>query len=136
MLTGRIRSLLSRSRQALCWPRIAEIVSQGLTSAVLLVFCIHTGVSEPLTHGERGGSSFPPGKAFSVSKEWGKMTSAGTIAVRPFAYHERLPSANLRWVDTGGTHQSRPGTDGVRLRQGQHHRGRDGGGVRENRQVD
>ena len=44
--------------QALCWPRIAEIPLQGLTSAVALVLCIHTGVSELLAHDECGGSSF------------------------------------------------------------------------------
>ena len=32
-----------------------------------------------------------------------------------FAYHERLPSAKLGCVETGGTHQSGPGTEGVRL---------------------
>ena len=29
-----------------------------------------------------GGSSFPSGKAFSASRKWGGMTTAGTIAVR------------------------------------------------------
>ena len=46
-----------------------------------------------------------------------------------FAYHERLPSTKLGWVETGGTHQSRPGTEGVRLRQSRHHCGRDRGGL-------
>ena len=41
--------------QALCWPRIAEIPLQGLVSAVALVLCIHTGVSELLAHDEWGG---------------------------------------------------------------------------------
>ena len=44
--------------QALCWPRIAEMPLQGLTSAVALVLCIHTGVSELLAHDEWGESSF------------------------------------------------------------------------------
>ena len=44
--------------QALCWPRIAEIPLQGLTSAVALVLCIHTGVSELLAQDGWGGSSF------------------------------------------------------------------------------
>ena len=43
--------------------------------------------------------------------------NCGTV----FAYHERLPSANLGWVETGGTHQSGPGTEGVRLRQNRHY---------------
>ena len=82
VVTGRVRSFSSRSGQALCWPRIAEIPLQGLTSAVALALCIHTGVSELLAHDERGGSSFPSGKAFSASRKWGGMTAAGTIAVR------------------------------------------------------
>ena len=69
VVTGRVRSLSSRSGQALCWPRIAEIPLQELTSAVELVLCIHTGVSELLAHDEWGGSSYPSGKAFSVSRK-------------------------------------------------------------------
>ena len=57
--------------QALCWPRIAEIPSQGFVSAVALVLCIHTGVSELLAHDEWGGSSFLFRKAFSASCERG-----------------------------------------------------------------
>ena len=57
--------------QALCWPRIAEIPLQGLVSAVALVLCIHTGVSELLAHDEWGGSSFLFRKAFSASCERG-----------------------------------------------------------------
>ena len=45
--------------QALCSPRIAEIPLQGLVSAVALVLCIHTGVSELLAHDEWGGVFFP-----------------------------------------------------------------------------
>ena len=74
--------ITSRSGQALCWPRIAEIPLQGLTSAIALVLCIHTGVSELLGHDGWEGSSFPSGKAFSASRKWGGMTAAGTIAVR------------------------------------------------------
>ena len=33
------------------------------------------------------------------------MTVSGAIAVRPFAYHERLPSVKLEWVETGGIHK-------------------------------
>ena len=55
VVTDHPRSLSSRSGQALCWPRIAEIPLQGLTSAVALVLCIHTGVSELLAHDEWGG---------------------------------------------------------------------------------
>ena len=57
--------------QALCWLRIAEIPLQGLVSAVALVLCIHTGVSELLAHDEGRGSSFLFRKAFSASCERG-----------------------------------------------------------------
>ena len=57
--------------QALCWPRFAEILLQGLVSAVALVLCTHTGVSELLAHDEWGGSSFLFRKAFSASCERG-----------------------------------------------------------------
>ena len=69
VMTGRVRSLSSRSGQALCSPRIAVIPLQGLMSAVTLVLCTHTGVSELLAHDEWGGSSFPSGKAFSASRK-------------------------------------------------------------------
>ena len=114
VVIGRVRSLSSPSGQALCWPRIAEIPLQDLTSAVVLVSCIHTGVSELLVHDKWGGFSLPSREAFSTSRGWDGMTAAGAIAVRPFAYHERLPSAKLGQVETGGTHQSEPGTEGVR----------------------
>ena len=58
-----------------------EIPLQGLTSAVALVLCIHTGVSELLGHDE-WGSCFASGKAFSASRNWGGMTAAETLAVR------------------------------------------------------
>ena len=69
VVTGCVRSLSSRSGQALCWPRTAEIPLQGLTSAVALVSYTHTGVSELLAHNEWGGSSYPSGKAFSASRK-------------------------------------------------------------------
>ena len=68
-MTGRVRSLSSRSGQALRSPRIAEIPLQGLMSAVALVLCTHTRVSKLLAHDEWRGSSFPSGKAFSVSRK-------------------------------------------------------------------
>ena len=64
--------------QAFCWPRIAEIPLQGLTSAVALILCIYTAVSELLAHDESGRSSFSSEKAFSVSRKWGGMTAAET----------------------------------------------------------
>ena len=125
VVTGRVRSLSSRSGQTLCWPRIAEIPLHGLTSAVALVLCIHTGVSELLAHVEWEGSSFPSGKAlffplrkgpFCVQK-MGRNDRSRDNRGTAFAYNERLPSAKLGCVETGGTHQSGPGTEGVRLRQ-------------------
>ena len=68
-MTGRVRSLSSRSGQALCWPRIAEIPLQGLMSAVALILCTQTGVSELLAHNEWGGVFFPLRKGiFCVQK--------------------------------------------------------------------
>ena len=81
-MTSRVRSLLSRSGPASCWPRIVERPLQGLTSAIALVLCIHTGVSELLAHDESEGFSFPSGMAFSASRKWGGMTAAGTSAIR------------------------------------------------------
>ena len=81
-MTSRVRSLLSQSGPASCWPRIVERPLQGLTSTVALVLCIHTGVSGLLAHDESGGGSFPSGMAFSASRKWGGMTAAGTTAIR------------------------------------------------------
>ena len=70
VVTGRVRLLSSRSEQTLCWSRIiAEIPLRGLTSAVALVLCIHTGVSELLARDELGGSSYPSGETFSASRK-------------------------------------------------------------------
>ena len=44
------------------------------------MLCIYIGVSELLAHDEWEGSSFPSGKAFSASREWGGMAAAGIIA--------------------------------------------------------
>ena len=81
------------------------------------------------------GSFFPSGKASSAFRKWGGVTVAGIVAELPFAYHERLPSRKLKWVETRGTQQSGPCTKGVHLRQSRHHRGRNKGGVR-NRKID
>ena len=128
-MTGRIRYLSSRSGQALCWPRIAEILLQGLTSAVALVLCIHTGVSELLAHDEWVFFPLRKGTIFLQKMGWNDRSrdNRGTA----FAYHERLLSAKLGWVETGGAHQSEPSTEGVRLHQSRYHCGRDRGGLRE-----
>ena len=80
-MADRVRSLSSRSGQASCWPRIAEISLQGLKSAEKILFCTRAGVSGLLAYDERGGSSFPSEKAFFPSREWGGMTATGTVAV-------------------------------------------------------
>ena len=68
--------------QALCWPRIAGIPLQGLVSAVALVLCIHTGVSELLTHDEWGGVFFPVWKGIlCVMRE---RAGGGCDRPRPF----------------------------------------------------
>ena len=81
-MTGRVRSLSSRSGQASCWPRIAEVPLQGVNPAGAFVSGTRAGVSERLVHDERGGSSFPSEKAFSASRKWCGMTAAGAVAVR------------------------------------------------------
>ena len=67
-MTGCVRSLSSRSRQDLCWPRIAEIPLQGLTSVVALILCIHTGVSELPAH-DQWGSLLSPQERHSLRPE-------------------------------------------------------------------
>ena len=80
VVTGRVRSLSSRSGQALCCPRIAEIPLQGLTSAVALVLCIHTGVAELLGHDEWGGLLSPQERPFLRPEnraEWPQQGQSG-----------------------------------------------------------
>ena len=136
VVTGRVRSLSSRSGHALCWLRIAEIPLQGLTSALALVLCIHTAISELLGHDKWGGVFFPPRKGVLCVHKMGRDDRSRDNRGTAFAYHERLPSAKLEWVKTRGTHQSGPGPEGVRLRQSQHHCGCDRGIFVSNRQVD
>ena len=70
MLTGRIRSLSSRSGKALCWSRIAEVPLQGLKSAVAFVLCTCAGVSELLAYDEWRGL-LSPQKRHSLRPENG-----------------------------------------------------------------
>ena len=79
-MTGRVRSVSSRSEQSLCWPSVAEVPLQALKSAVALVLCIGAGGSEQLAHDEWGGSSFLFRKAFSASIKWGGTTAAVPVA--------------------------------------------------------
>ena len=55
----RTEGIIAIWAEAFCWPRIAEIPLQGLTSAVALILCIHTGVSGLLAHDEWGGLLSP-----------------------------------------------------------------------------
>ena len=55
VVTGRVRSVSSRSEQSLCWSSVAEVPLQALKSAVVLVLCIGAGGSEQLAHDEWGG---------------------------------------------------------------------------------
>ena len=113
-MTGRVRSLSSRSRKVLCWPRIAEIPSQGLTSAVALVLCIHTGISELLAHDKWRGVFFPLRKGVLCVQKMGRNDGSSDNRGTTFAYEERLSPAKLGWVETGGTIQSGPGMEGAR----------------------
>ena len=80
-MTGRVRSVSSRSGQALCWPSVAEVPLQALKSAAALVLCLCAGDSEQLAH-EWGGSSFLFRKAFSTSRKWGGITAAIAVAAQ------------------------------------------------------
>ena len=80
--TGRVRSVSSRSGQALCWPSVAEVPLQALKSAVALVLCMCAGGSEQLAHDGLGGSSFLFRKAFSTSRKWGRITAAVPVAAQ------------------------------------------------------
>ena len=68
-MTGRVRSLSSRSGQASCLSRIAGVPLQGLKSAAAFVLCTCAGVSGILVHDEWRGSYVPSEKAFSASRE-------------------------------------------------------------------
>ena len=81
-MTGRVRSISSRSGQAPCWPRIAQVPLQGLNSEGAFVSGTRAGVSERLAHDKWVGSYFPSEKAFSASRKWPGMTAAGAAAVR------------------------------------------------------
>ena len=81
-MTGRVRSLSSRSGQAPCWPRIAEVSLQGLNSAGAFVSGTRAEVSERLAHDQWVGSSFPSEEAFSRSRKWCGITAVGAVVVR------------------------------------------------------
>ena len=81
-MTGRVRSVSSRSRQSLRWPNAAEVPYRVLTSAVALVLCIGAGGSEHLAPDEWGGSSSLFRKAFSASRKWCGITAADPVAAR------------------------------------------------------
>ena len=82
VVTGRVRSVSSRSGQALCWPSVAEVPLQSLKSAVALVLCLCAGGSEQLAHDEWRGSSFLFRKAFPASRKWGGITAAVSVAAQ------------------------------------------------------
>ena len=82
-MTGRLRSLSSRSGQALCWPRTAEVSLRGLKSEGSFVLGTRAGVFERLAHYEWWGSSLLSEKAFSASRKWCGMTAATVVAVWP-----------------------------------------------------
>ena len=78
-----------------------------------------------------GGGLLTPPERLQQGRNDRSRDDRGTA----FAYHERLSSAKLGWVETGGTHKSKPGTKGVRLRQSRHHCDRDKGVFVSNRLV-
>ena len=82
------------------------------------------------------GVFFPLRKGILCVQRVGRNDRSRDDRGTAFAYHERLPSAKLGWVEAGGTYQSGPGTEEVRLRQSRHHCDRDRGVFVSNRQVD
>ena len=96
-MTGRVRSLSSRSGQAPCHPRIAEVPSQGLNSAGVFVSGTRAGVPERPVYDEWVGSSFPSERAFSASRKWCRMIAAGAIAVQLCV----AQTTAVCWVDVG-----------------------------------
>ena len=79
-----------------------------------------------------GGVFFPLRKGIFCVQKMGLNDGSRDNRGTAFAYHERLPSAKLGWVETGGTHQSGPGTDAFTSK----HCGRDRGVFVSNTQVD
>ena len=85
-MTDRVRSLSSRSGQALCWLRIAEIPLQGLTSAVALVLCIHRSLSCLVM---MNGEIFsPPRKGILCVQKMGRNNRSRDNRGTAFTYHE------------------------------------------------
>ena len=80
-----------------------------------------------------GGVFFPLRKGILCVQRLGPNDRKSNDRGKSFAYHNRLPFEKLGWVETGGTHQSGSGTEGVRLRQSRHHCGRDRGVFVSNR---
>ena len=118
-MTGRVRSVSSRSGQVLCWPNVVEVPLQALKSAVALILCICAGGSDQLAHDEWRGSSSLFRKAFSASSKWDGITAAVPVAAQscvwPTAVNCEAGSQGPVFVGIGGTHQSGLGTEGVRL---------------------
>ena len=79
---------------------------------------------------------FPLRKNILCVQEMGQNDHSRDNRGTAFAYHERLPSAKLGSVETGGKHQSGPGTEGMRLCRSRHHWAVTGGVFVSNRQVD
>ena len=52
------------------------------------------------------GVFFPLSKGILCVQKMGRNDRGRDNRGTAFAYHERLPSAKLGWVETGGTHQS------------------------------
>ena len=53
-----------------------------------------------------GAVFFPLRKGILCVQKMGRNNRSRDNRGATFAYHERLPSAKLGWVETGGTHQS------------------------------
>ena len=126
VVTGRVRSVSSRSGQALCWPSVADVPLQALKSAAALVLCLCAGGSKQLAHDEWGG-------LLSCLKRHFLRPENGAELPRQFQPRHNLVcdqrlstvepgSQDPVFVEIGGTRQSGLGTEGVRLLWSRHHR--------------
>ena len=109
-MTGRVRSVSSRSEQTLCWPSVAEVPSQALKSAVALVLCICAGGSEQVAHD--GWHSLRPENGAELPRQF---QSRHNLVCDQRLSTAKPGSQGPVFVGIGGTHQSGLGTEGVRL---------------------
>ena len=109
-MTGRVRSVSSRSGQSLCWPSVAEVPLQALKSAVPLILCTDAGGSEQLAM-MSGGGFLPCLERHSLRPENGaalprQLQSRHSLLCDQRLSASRPGSHGPLFVEIGGTYQS------------------------------